>query len=115
MAPPDRKVAVITGAGTGIGAATARRFLADGFACVLAGRRADKLAEIAAGHDPACVLAQPTDVTDPAACAALIAAAIARFGRLDVLVNNAGYAAFGSFLETPPTSGGARWRPTSTA
>jgi meso-butanediol dehydrogenase/(S,S)-butanediol dehydrogenase/diacetyl reductase len=95
------KTAIITGAGSGIGAATARRFAQEGANVVLAGRRADRLGETAEGLDPARILVQPTDVTEQPAVAALVQATIERFGALDVLVNNAGTAAFGSFTELP--------------
>jgi meso-butanediol dehydrogenase/(S,S)-butanediol dehydrogenase/diacetyl reductase len=94
------KVVIVTGAGTGIGAATARRFAKDGASVVLAGRRADKLAEVAGDMPAERVLVQVTDVSDEAACTALVQAAVRRFGKLDVLVNNAGTAAFGSFVES---------------
>ncbi len=94
------KVVVVTGAGSGIGEASVRRFAQDGASVVLAGRRADKLEAVAAALPAERVLVQVTDVADQAACEALVAAAVARFGRLDVLVNNAGTAAFGSFVDT---------------
>ncbi len=100
MADFSGKVVIVTGAGSGIGAATARRFGKDGASVVLAGRRADKLAEVAADLHAERVLVQVTDVADQAACEALVGAAVARFGRVDVLVNNAGAAAFGSFVDT---------------
>ena len=100
------KTVIITGAGTGIGAATAARFARDGANVVLAGRRADKLEAAADGLAGARVLIQATDVSDRAACEALVAAAVARFGGVDVLVNNAGAAAFGPFLGTDE----AEWR-----
>ena len=93
------KVVVVTGAGSGIGAATARRFADEGAMVVLAGRRREKLEEVAAGMEPARALVQVTDVAERPAVEALIAAAIHRFGRLDVLVNNAGVASFGPFGE----------------
>jgi NAD(P)-dependent dehydrogenase (short-subunit alcohol dehydrogenase family) len=82
------KIALITGAGSGIGRATARAFLHEGYAVVLAGRRRDALIETAAGGDQAIVV--PTDVSDTASVRNLFDAAKATFGRLDVLFNNAG-------------------------
>ena len=99
MADFAGKVAIITGAGTGIGAATARRFAQDGAAVVLAGRRAGKLEDVAESLPAERVLIHPTDVASQAGCTALVAASITRFGRLDVLVNNAGTATFGAFAE----------------
>lgn len=84
-------MAVVTGAGSGIGRAVALGLLADGFAVVLAGRRADALAEVVAeagAGDRA--LAVPTDVTDEHSVHALFQAVRERFGRLDLLFNNAG-------------------------
>ena len=86
------KVAMVTGAGSGIGRASALALLDAGYHVVLAGRRADALNETAtlAGALGANALAVPTDATDPVAVKALFAATHARFGRLDVLFNNAG-------------------------
>jgi NAD(P)-dependent dehydrogenase (short-subunit alcohol dehydrogenase family) len=83
---------VLTGASSGIGRATAQELAARGYALVLAARRADDLAALARQLDPSGsrVLAVPTDVTDDASRRALVAAAHAQFGRIDVLVNNAG-------------------------
>jgi len=94
MGAPGR-VALVTGAGTGIGRAAALALLGDGYRVVLAGRRAEPLAQTAAmsGADAARVLAVPTDVTDPASVAALFARTVAAFGRLDVVFNNAGIGA----------------------
>ena len=78
---------LVTGAGSGIGRATARRFLAAGWRVVLSGRREDPLRETAGGRAAARVI--PCDVTDPASVDALYAA-VAEAGRLDVLFNNAG-------------------------
>ncbi len=89
------KVAIVTGAGSGIGEGIARRFAAEGARVVLAGRTRDKLARVAADLDPQRTLVHPTDVADFAQVQALVDATIARFGRLDVLVNNAGVAAEG--------------------
>lgn len=94
------KVVIVTGAGSGIGAATARRFSSEGASVALAGRRREKLEEVAAGMDAARTLIQETDVSDQGQVDALVAAAVARFGRLDVLVNNAGTATMGGFAET---------------
>lgn len=83
-----RKVVVITGAGSGIGRATARALLAAGHQVVLAGRRPEALRETALGNPNARVV--PTDVTDPASVRALFAETVSTFGRVDVLFNNAG-------------------------
>ncbi len=86
------KVALVTGAGSGIGRASALALLAAGYSVVLAGRRADALdATLAqAGAHAANALAAPTDVTDPDAVVRLFELTRDRFGRLDVLFNNAG-------------------------
>lgn len=85
-------IALITGAAQGIGLATARKFAAEGASLVLCDRNADTLdpvaAELRAAGTP--VLAQALDVSDRAAFTALVDAAIARFGQIDTLVNNAG-------------------------
>jgi len=88
----DGQVAVITGGGTGIGAATARVLSQHGAAVVLASRRAENLervaADVSSGGGRAVVV--PTDIRDPAACQALIDRAIDEFGQIDILVNNGG-------------------------
>ena len=88
----DGRVAIVTGAGSGIGRATARTFLTAGYSVALAGRRAEALQGTLdqAGAAAERGLAVPCDVTDPAAVADLFAQAVARFGRLDVVFNNAG-------------------------
>jgi NAD(P)-dependent dehydrogenase (short-subunit alcohol dehydrogenase family) len=85
------RIAIVTGAGSGVGRAAALALARAGWAVVLAGRRRDALEETA-GMAPsgARTLAVPTDVADPASVAALFAAAKASFGRLDLLFNNAG-------------------------
>ncbi len=85
------KVAVVTGAGTGVGKAAALALLADGYRVVLAGRRAEPLRDVAELSGAAeRVLVVPTDVADPDSVAALFAATVSAWGRLDVLFNNAG-------------------------
>jgi NAD(P)-dependent dehydrogenase (short-subunit alcohol dehydrogenase family) len=83
-------VAVVTGAGSGVGRAAAVALAEAGMAVVLAGRRADRLAETAALVPGHTVLPVVADVTDEASVDSLFAAAVARFGRVDVLFNNAG-------------------------
>ena len=80
------RTAVVTGAGSGIGAAVVRALAADGWAVVLAGRRRDALEAVASPGD----LVVPTDVTDEQSVRALLDAAVDRYGRVDLLVNNAG-------------------------
>ena len=82
------RVAVVTGAGSGIGRAVAEAMLDSGWQVVLAGRRAELLEEVARGREGA--LARPTDVTDVGQVERLFAAAVERWGRVDVLFNNAG-------------------------
>ncbi len=94
------KVAIVTGAGTGVGKAAAMALLADGYRVVLAGRRPEPLAEVIAQSGAADrALAVPTDVSDPDSVKALFDAAVAQFGRVDVLFNNAGVSAPGIALE----------------
>ena len=86
------RVAVVTGAGSGVGRASALALAADGFSCVLAGRRAGPLEDVAAeivasGGD---AVAHPCDVAAEAAVRALFDAAVSRFGRVDLVFNNAG-------------------------
>ena len=86
------KVAVVTGAGSGIGRAVALALVREGFAVVLAGRRPAPLQETSAqaGAEATRTLAVPTDVRDPESVRALFAKTSSTFGRLDVLFNNAG-------------------------
>ena len=87
------RVALITGASRGIGAATARRLAADGFAVVLAARSGDKLRTVADDIEEATdstAHAVPTDVTDPDAVQALVDTTLERCGRLDATIVNAG-------------------------
>lgn len=86
------KIAVITGAGSGIGRASALALYADGFSVVLAGRRRHMLEETAAlaQASPPRMLVVPTDVADPASIDALFGTVQATYGRIDLLFNNAG-------------------------
>jgi short-subunit dehydrogenase len=88
-------VALVTGAGTGVGRAAALALLEDGYRVVLAGRRLEPLQQVIAesGAEAARALAVPTDVTDPASVAALFDRTAQVFGRLDLLFNNAGVGA----------------------
>ena len=112
-APLHNRVALVTGAGSGIGAGCAQALVRDGWRVVFTGRRREPLeAAIAATGDPFGDLAEravamPCDVGDDAAVAALFDATVARFGRLDLLFNNAG-------ISLPPQSpdelDAATWR-----
>jgi NAD(P)-dependent dehydrogenase (short-subunit alcohol dehydrogenase family) len=97
------KVALVTGAGSGIGKASAVALAKEGFALVLAGRRPEPL-QAAAGEIEGLggrALAAPTDVGKPDSVRALFAKTKATFGRLDVLFNNAGFGAAGAIEDLP--------------
>jgi NAD(P)-dependent dehydrogenase (short-subunit alcohol dehydrogenase family) len=98
------KVAVVTGAGTGIGRSVALGLLAAGYRVALAGRRQEPLEETAgmAGGNAANALPVATDVGDPASVAKLFEAVQAKWGRLDLLFNNAGLNAPGVLFEDLP-------------
>ena len=92
MESPEVKVAIVTGAGSGVGRAVSLALLNAGWSVTLAGRRHDRLqetADLAGAHAPRA-LSCATDVADPAAVNALFEATQARFNRLDLLFNNAG-------------------------
>jgi NAD(P)-dependent dehydrogenase (short-subunit alcohol dehydrogenase family) len=90
-----KKVAIVTGAGSGVGEASALALLADGYHVSLAGRRKDQLERVAqaAGANTSRALVVPTDVVDPGSIRNLFARTKEAFGRLDVLFNNAGIGA----------------------
>lgn len=92
------KVVIVTGAGSGIGEATAKRFAAEGASVVLAGRRLARLQMVAKALVPAASLVCQTDVAQEADVAALIEITIKTFGKLDILVNNAGVATMNPFV-----------------
>ncbi|AGM04394.1 SDR family oxidoreductase [Amycolatopsis keratiniphila] len=91
------RIAVVTGAGSGLGREISRALLGAGYRVALAGRRADALAETAGGAADA--LSVPTDVADPDSVAALLETVRAEWGRLDLLVNNAGVSVGGTVDE----------------
>ena len=93
-----KKVWFITGCSTGFGRALAEHTLALGYPTVCTARDSAQIQDLAAGHDHALVL--KLDVTDPGQIAAAVAAATARFGSIDVLVNNAGIGYFGAVEES---------------
>jgi NAD(P)-dependent dehydrogenase (short-subunit alcohol dehydrogenase family) len=96
----DMKAWLVTGAGRGLGVDIARAALAAGHAVVATARHAESITEAVGQHEN--LLAVPLDVTDPAAGTAAVEAAVQRFGRLDVLVNNAGSFQAGFFEEMTP-------------
>jgi NAD(P)-dependent dehydrogenase (short-subunit alcohol dehydrogenase family) len=97
----SNRVAIVTGAGSGIGRGVSLALLGDGFAVVLAGRRADRLEETAAmgAKTGSPTLVVPTDVSNPEQVRNLFAKTKERFGRLDVLFNNAGGGGGGGMFE----------------
>ena len=95
----SHKVALVTGAGTGIGRAVALAFLRDGYSVVLVGRRAEPLEAVAEESGSEHALVVPTDVGNPESVAALFTKINATFGRIDVLFNNAGVSGIGTNFE----------------
>jgi meso-butanediol dehydrogenase/(S,S)-butanediol dehydrogenase/diacetyl reductase len=102
----ENKVVLVTGAASGIGAATVRRFANEAAFVVAAGRRRDKLDAVMADLPPDRILVQEADVSDSASVNRLVQAAIDRFGKLDVMVNNAGVFDGGD----PAAIGDDQWR-----
>ena len=93
------KIALVTGAGTGIGKAVALAFLREGYSVVLAGRRADALEAVVKESGSTQALAVATDVSNPQSVAALFATIKNTFGRIDVVFNNAGISGIGTAFE----------------
>jgi 2-deoxy-D-gluconate 3-dehydrogenase len=94
------QVAIVTGASRGLGLAITDAFVAEGMRVLAAARTAEDLERLAAAH-PGRVVAQPCDMTDLAAVEALPHRAVDAFGRLDVVVNNAGVAPAAVFADAP--------------
>ena len=97
----EGKVVIVTGAGSGIGAATANRLYAEGATVVLNGRREFKLIEVGAALDNDRYMIRPGDVSIIDDVENLITDVARRFGKIDILVNNAGTGAVGNFLTMP--------------
>lgn len=95
----EGKVVIVTGAGSGIGAGTARRFLKESAFVTLNGRREHKLQETILGFDAAKSLVHAGDVSDEEYVKRLVGDTLTRFGKLDVFVNNAAIAIFGPFAQ----------------
>jgi meso-butanediol dehydrogenase/(S,S)-butanediol dehydrogenase/diacetyl reductase len=93
------KVVIVTGAGSGIGKATAERFVQEGARVVMVGRNKDKLADAAKAFPQEQVLLEECDVSQENAVAELVNRTLSRFGQIDVLVNNAGVHAEGNVKE----------------
>jgi hypothetical protein len=93
MAEAGRKIAVVTGAGTGVGRAASLALMNTGFTVVLTGRRREMLEETAKLGGSGNSLVVPADMTDPGSIAALFAKVMETYGRLDLLFNNAGMGA----------------------
>jgi NADP-dependent 3-hydroxy acid dehydrogenase YdfG len=102
----DERVMLITGASTGIGAATARQAVAAGWRVALAARSEDKLADLVRELGEQTALAHRCDVTEFADQEAFVAAALERFGRIDAAFANAGFGAARGFLKEDPE----QWR-----
>src|ERR1700727_566016 len=93
MSEPKNKIAIVTGAGTGVGRAASLALMNAGFTVVLAGRRVEKLEETQKLGVAGKSLPVSADMTDPGSIAALFAKVMETYGRLDVLFNNAGMGA----------------------
>src|SRR5437868_7442739 len=98
----DKKVWLVTGAGRGMGVDIAKAALAAGHAIVATGRNTERVNQAVGEHDDLLVV--ELDVTSPVSAATATATAVERFGRIDVLVNNAGNFYAGYFEELTPRS-----------
>jgi NAD(P)-dependent dehydrogenase (short-subunit alcohol dehydrogenase family) len=111
--PVSVPTAVVTGASSGIGAASSRQLAAHGFRVYAVARRAERLAALTAGSDPdplrPGITAVPADLTDDLALVALVQRVVDETGRVDVLVNNAGYGAYGAVEDVPTAQGRAQF------
>lgn len=103
------RIALVTGAGSGIGEAVARTLLGAGWTVVVTGRRRERLDAVAADADPGGgrTLVHPADIADPASVAALFDVIAGRYGRLDLLFNNAGFGIKPTPVEDVPLE---QWR-----
>src|SRR3954452_16142645 len=102
----DQRVMLITGASTGIGAATARHAVEAGWRVALAARSEDKLADLVGELGEQTAVARRCDVTEFSDQEAFVAAALERFGRIDAAFANAGFGAARGFLKEEPE----QWR-----
>src|SRR5436190_426706 len=98
----EGKVVIVTGAGSGIGEATARRFSSEGAAVVLVGRHRPNITRVARDLPKDRTRAKVADVSKLAQVGAAVESAVMEFGRLDVMVNNAGIFAGSAVAETRP-------------
>jgi meso-butanediol dehydrogenase/(S,S)-butanediol dehydrogenase/diacetyl reductase len=94
------KVVIVTGAGSGIGAATAKRFLEEGAAVAVNGRRKSKLEETANAFPSDRILIDSGDISDKTYVLGLVERTVSKFHRIDVLINNAAISVLGSFAGT---------------
>jgi meso-butanediol dehydrogenase/(S,S)-butanediol dehydrogenase/diacetyl reductase len=95
----EGKVVIVTGAGSGIGAATARRFAREGAAVALVDREQEKVNAVRSGLEGGQSLSHAADVSNEVQVRAMVETVVSRFGRIDVLVNNAGVATTGPLLQ----------------